>query len=155
MLGREAAQQLARTTAAMPSSSSGTWTPRKTVLLSLALRLATLLALVLVPHVLPSWDPSSRSLLPPRSPAEGLLRWDTVHFIGIAERKDGQHEKEKEWAFARGIVAVLRLWWTEGDVERMRERMVLGGSVVAMAASIASGLVLYSCASPEPYEGCH
>lgn len=126
------------------------------VVLSSLLRLGTFFLLVTIPQFVPSWDTSARPLLPASTHVEGLLRWDTLHFVGIAEREDGKHEVEKEWAFGRGIVEVLRIGekimapWKAGDdsIEVRRERMVVGGSVLASAASMASGVVLYQFVFP-------
>ena len=123
------------------------------VIFSLLLRLSTLFLLVLTALILPSWDTSAKPLLPPSSFVEGLTRWDTLHFLRIAERGGGgKHEVEKEWAFGRAIVEVLRVGerslsgvWRVGDdgVQVRRERMVVGGSFMAVAASILSGIVLF------------
>ncbi|KAG0152466.1 hypothetical protein CROQUDRAFT_649885 [Cronartium quercuum f. sp. fusiforme G11] len=109
--------------------------------LAFVVRLTTLVLLVMLPHsgLVPVFDSSARSM----GALEGLVRWDVLHFLSIY--RHGGRTVEQQWAFGQGIPWVLFLgrsiipgkWLTD------ERAAVLGGSLLAVLASVSSSVLLF------------
>lgn len=103
------------------SDGKNSWIVTKVALVSLLVRAASILVLVILPLscLVECFDCSSRLEYLPWM--EGFVRWDTIHFIGITRREylgrfhptngpvRGPARVEQDWAFGQGIIWIFRI----------------------------------------------
>lgn len=100
---------------------------------SLCARVLVVSALLVIGKTLPSFDSSSATLLElNQAPAylEALVRWDTVHFVSIAQH---EYQYEQQTAFMPALPFIMRLG------ARSLEGMIWTG---VLASALASALAL-------------
>jgi len=116
------------------------------VLLSLSLRIATSLLLVVTHSLLPPFDASAARLSSPLNPIyQPFVRWDTVYFLGIASEG---YTQEQRLAFTPGLPMFLRggaelFRWIRGAQEAILEDMVLVGMIGTTLATMGAAVLLY------------
>ncbi|GAA5823527.1 hypothetical protein JCM5353_006293 [Sporobolomyces roseus] len=116
------------------------------VLLSLSLRIATSLLLVVTHFLLPPFDASAARLSSPLNPIyQPFVRWDTVYFLGIASEG---YTQEQRLAFTPGLPMLLRggaqlVRWVRGGQEATLEDMVLAGMIGTTLATMGAAVLLY------------
>jgi phosphatidylinositol glycan class V len=119
--------------------------------LAIGVRLLTVAGLLLVPRILPAFDPSAAEVLPPNDLyLQGFLRWDTLYFDKIARTG---YTREQEFAFMPALPWLMR---TSGDVlasclghaVTTTGDCLIAASVLANLATVLAVLVFYSCVPP-------
>ncbi|GAA6058645.1 hypothetical protein JCM10212_004056 [Sporobolomyces blumeae] len=116
------------------------------VLLSGAIRTATTLILVAAHAVLPSFDASAAVLDQPIARRdEAFVRWDTVHFIAIANEG---YALEQRLAFTPGLPGLMRgggrmIAWIRGAAKVTQEDMVLAGILGSAVATAGAAVLLF------------
>lgn len=109
--------------------------------LALAVRLSTLALLLVLPHsgLVPAFDSSARAM----GALQGLVRWDVLHFLSIY--RTGGRAVEQQWAFGKAIrwVLVLGRSIVPGTLLNEEQAAVLGGSLLAIIASVGSTVILF------------
>ncbi|MBW0518724.1 hypothetical protein O181_058439 [Austropuccinia psidii MF-1] len=107
--------------------------------LSLTFRFLTILILIYLPRSgwLPCFDCSAQEKY---QKYQGLVRWDTLHFIKMASH--GGRLVEQDWAFGNGIVWILQLGDWIGRSIFDDQATVICTSLLAISASVGSTVLL-------------
>ncbi|GAA5826030.1 hypothetical protein JCM11251_000098 [Rhodosporidiobolus azoricus] len=118
------------------------------VSLSLALRLASSLLLLLLSLFLPTFPTDATQLSIPLSPyLHPFVRWDAVHFVHVALY--GYAREEKTAAFGPGLTTgVMRaggeaIAWLKGAEKVTADEVVLAGMLGTTVATTLASLFLY------------
>ncbi|PWN20921.1 NAD(P)-binding protein [Microstroma glucosiphilum] len=129
-------------------------------LLSITHRLLVLSSLLLLPYLIPPFDSSAQLQLPTTNsiptilrPVSNLVRWDSLHFLGLASPDalpatpssgSGGYLSEQSLAFQPGLVWLLRgTGWLGGEASWNSSLAVYITSAMAVLASTLAPVLLY------------